>query len=301
MSKLSIGVFAGVSLAFGVAQAEPVKLKWKFEKGQNLNYRMTMDQAQKISGGGLPGEIEMTQKTVTDMNYKVQSVAEDGTAQLVVTTTAVKFNMANPMMGMNIAYDSTAGDEPTMETAGVAAMVGTSYTVWVDESGKVSKVEGIDEMMAKVLENTDPMTAQMLEGMFNEETLTSQTEASFRVVPGEEVDTGDTWSVTTEQPMPSLGKLSIRSTYEYNGMGSEKGHDGAIIGFNATPSFQAEPGAPMRMSLNSGDVKGKVVFSPTLGQIVHMASKTSMNMGLSGQGMNMTMAMTINTTLELLD
>src|SRR5687768_13139914 len=105
--------------------AQPLMLRYRWTKGEEVRYRMTQQSTATISGlpGGMPD-----MNVVTTMSQVVRSVVEDvapdGTATIRQTYESVRMNMDSPMAKM--AYDSAAKDaagDPMMKDM-FSAMIG---------------------------------------------------------------------------------------------------------------------------------------------------------------------------------
>jgi len=86
-------------------------LRWKFKKGQKLNYVMTqnMDMSTKVMGRA----IDMKLTNIMDMDWVVQTVKTDGTAEITQVISRVRFSMSGGPLGKSsmIQTKKTAAGE----------------------------------------------------------------------------------------------------------------------------------------------------------------------------------------------
>ncbi len=165
-----------LALAFGftinaMAQKK-VNLKFQPPAGTSIDYSLNMNMETTTMGMTMPMEMAMKMETNVD-----QSSAEE--VAVVSKIAAVK--MAMDVMGQKMGYDSSMPDSTNAESQQLAAvlgnMIGKSFTSFFTPNGKVSKVEGMDDLV--------PAGSNM--------DLSQTTQQSFAFFPDYPVAVGDSW------------------------------------------------------------------------------------------------------------
>jgi len=291
---------AAIALSAAVpALAQPVELDWKFEPGSTHKYRTEVTQNQTISGAQFPQPMKVSQKTGLDVSYEVLGV-EDGVATIKVTTDAVRMHMTNAMMGMDTKYDSTVDDQPPATLEPLESLIGTNYSVSIDPTGKVTKVEGVAELLEKLTQGGNPMAGQMLGAMLNEDAIKTQFEQQFRLLPENPVGEGDTWATTTGFPLPGVGALSVKTNYTYKG-DSQVADASDHVAFDGQAEFKGEQNGQFDVSLEQSDISGSFDFSRGLGQLVRLEQTLDMILNVQQGGMDLKVEMAQVTKLSRLD
>jgi len=280
--------------------AQPVELDWKFEPGSTHKYRTNVTQQQTVKSEQLPQPMNVTQMTGMDQSYKVLEVAQ-GVATVQITTDAVRMKASNPMMGMNIDYDSTSGDDPPQEVAALESLIGTSYSVSIDKSGKVTNVQGVAELLEKLTQGVNPAAGQMLSAMLSEDAVKTQFEQQFRLLPEQPVAEGDSWNSALDMPMPGLGTVTIKTDYTYKGDSKkDQATDHVVFKGNADLDTSELP-QNVDLSLKKGDISGSFDFSQSLGQLVNFEQVLSLVLEVTQQGQPFQIELDQTTKTELID
>jgi len=278
---------AGAALSAPV-MAQTADLSYKWREGVTLAYETVMDITQETASPFGNTSVEIS--TTSVQTYEVTAVRR-GDGQIEVTNDSIKVE-GDTGVGGRISYDSTnprdrrRASDPTI--APFASMVGKSFVMVLNEAGEVQNLEGHEELAA-LSGATDAMFEAQLEQMWH-------------VVPGEEVEVGETWSTRTTQTIPGVGEITVELEYTFTEMDSMEGLDVAVI--EVTGSASMGRGARvqgMRVSITESLVEGVIHFAPDLGLVIESEQSQDLILEITGQGQSITQSLSSSLFMELSD
>ena len=197
------------------------------------------------------------------------------------------FKMYMKMMGMEIDVDTdkpntpVAGDEnnpSTMVARVFSGIAGKTFTMKVDQEGKVIEVSGIEEMVKSMVDsmdfdaNTKQQMQASLEDQFNEQSIKDAFAQAFYIFPNKKVKDGDSWTKTFTMG----GKTPSKQTTTYTVTDIE----GDIV----TLDTKTDISSVGEMEI-SGSQTGKVLVDSRTGLMVN--GNFDQNMKVKVQGMDM--------------
>jgi Family of unknown function (DUF6263) len=315
-SQLLAGVIALLALVAvaGPLHAQGVTLRYHWNKGDALTYRMVILTTSQVAG--LPGGGEMKiEQTMTQMlKIAVEDVAADGTATLKQTFDAVKMEMDGPMG--KVVYDTAApstSTSPVAQSMGqvLGAMVGESITVVQAPDGSVRKVEGATRIMDKVVKGLpaqDPSAAaiaQSLKSSLSDDALKATLEQSFTKLPEGPVKPGDTWKGQMNIGNEMIGKIA--GAVDFTLKAIEGAADAAVARIGVAMTLKQESAPPsgpggMVMKLHDARGEGEMLFDVARGRIRKSTMKSTMPSTITGQtpdGTPMTLQNTTTTSMTM--
>ena len=194
---------------------EAISLTLRLEEGKTYRQRMTQEMAMSTEVMGQP--MDTRSRNVTTMSFAVREVAENADMVVDVTYDAMSMSMDNPMMSFSYDSENPQAVVPEM-AAGLAAMVGQTFTLRFAPDGSVVESAGLAALMERMLDETSreqgPLGEAMRESllaMFGEEGFEKSMEMMTGHLPDEPVRVGDSWSRSVEMPMAF--SLRIESTW----------------------------------------------------------------------------------------
>jgi Family of unknown function (DUF6263) len=307
-----------LALAFVCAAplaAQDVSLRYQWKKGDTLRYRWTAQS--NVTMSGIPGLGDMTVTTtlVQVVKMAAEDVAAEGTATLRATFESAKMEMGTPMG--SIKYDSAAPSAPTgdpiTDALGKAmkALVGASVTLTVTPNGQVPKLQGMEELAAKLKQAIGDEAAMAgFDAIFSNESMMASFAQNFAAVPDKPVNAGDAWKTELKLSNPMAPMISSM-TYTLKAI---EPTGGAQIARIATTSVikPAGPGMPnpampgMKIQVGTGSGDGEVIFDARLGRLRKAVFNTTIPMTMSMDAPDATaMSMQSTTksvlTIELID
>ena len=177
-----------------------VRLALRLAKGARYEVSLKADQFVSQTVMGVAQDVR--QAIATDYAVTVEDVDSKGNTTLGFIYERIAVRISSPLGGME--YDSAAppADVPPGLSA-YAAIIGKGFAITVTPDLKISRVTGIDELLASILEPfaaLDEQTRQSVEKMlreeFGEDAIRQTVEQSFRIYPDGPVGVGEQWSRT---------------------------------------------------------------------------------------------------------
>jgi hypothetical protein len=271
------------ALAFLAAPAlgqSPVDLKWKFEKGKPFYQEMTTETKQEMQVMGQ--KISQFQKVTFFLSWNPVDQDKDGNWTIKQRIEGLKMEIE--IGGNKIPYDSTKEGGPTNPLSDFfKALVGSEFTLTIDKNMKITKIEGRDEFLKKLVKENQQM-APLLQTILSDEALKQMSDPAFAVVPDKPVKKGDTWTRKATLNMGPIGTFDTEYKYTYEGTDENKLHK-----IKVETSLKYQPPGPnagggalpfkiMKADLNSKDSSGTILFDTTKGRV----SSSDMTMKLTG-------------------
>lgn len=284
------------------ASAQKIPLRWKYEPGTELVYRMTNNQ--QMDMGAMGGSTLSEQ--IQTMRWRVVEVAPDGDATVTVKTERVQVDVQNPMMSMKFdSEDDSIPDNPQARMFG--AMAGMSYTIVVSPTGAVQSVQGLEELKEQVLEAMStqgaPMLGDMFDQMFSEETLSRMMQQSIQLFPDEPVGPGDTWQSSFSMPVPMAGEATMSMEFTVTDIIERDGRAVAQIATDGELSITASPDSqlPATIDFGSTTMTGGIEFDVDRGITSSSDMRMTMQMTVAAGAQEMSFSMAQHTKLELVE
>jgi pentatricopeptide repeat protein len=261
-------VLVSVSCA---GSGEKIDLKLSLEQGKTYKLRTINDVKMTQTFQGR--EMEMSQKMTFDFTFEVQAVDDGGDATVEVTYHSIAVEMEGPMG--KVEYDSTNPTETeTPMVKGFAALAGQSYTMVISTMGEVKKVEGMKEIMDRMIESLDLPEEQrkeairgQFENMFGDQAAVEMMGQMFVMFPDRPVGVGDAWSktITMTKGMPM--------TVEHDWTLKERKDGIAVLADESVIKSNPDAGpmdmGPMKITMDiAGEQSGTVELDESTGWIV---------------------------------
>ncbi len=318
MKPLRPLAFALVVLAGTIAPsfAQSIEIKPRWNLGKRYSQTMQMQQESRMSMGAQT--IDQKVATTTEMTTSVVPHEDAKKKRLLVRYVRVAMNM--DVAGQKMVFDSAkpdAANDPMGVSKILGAYAGKELRLVVDETGKISDFENIEEL-TKPLADANPMAGQMLKGMFNKETLTQTfNQAAFKALPGKAVKAGDSWPYAVNVALPQLGTFSIKGAYTVKGMAPHAGVPCAEVTETGELSMEldknlggsAAGAAQMQalgMKIEGGALSGTTWYDPALGMVREAQFNQTMTMRMKNpakpdETMEIPMKQTVSVVLTAVD
>jgi hypothetical protein len=293
--RISMLVVSAVALAIlhivPARAADPVT--WKFKVGEGNHYRMTQKMTIDIQmDEGASETQDIT--NVIDMSWIADEVNDDGSARLTQTIDRMQMTI-EPKGRDKVEFDSKATDEPQ----GFAAMVAplfrelsrAKFKLTMSPRGKVSDVEVPESLVAALAASPgaavmgDLATAKGLED--------TMSRMSFEMP--ETLETGTTWTSTTETNNPALGKQTITITYKYVG---PREKDGAKLEVFEPRLEIAFAGGVAIATIEEQKSSGEVLFNRSAGRLESTRLDHTMKLKLVVAGQTLNQTLTQSTDMQ---
>lgn len=261
----SFALFLGI--VSSPAAAEP--LRWKFEGGQELPYRLVQEMEMTLKAGPAGGTATETSQTM-EMVWIVESVDDDGSARMKHDIRRVRMSMTAPQ-GQGYEFD-TASEEPpeglaTLMAPVFEAMVEEDYKVTMSPRGEITDfeappalIEAVKNMPGGDRSGTTDQTIQLM-------ALQTAT-----LLPPKELAKGESWSTSgqasSQTTLPMFGAMMIETTYRYDGPREIDGR--ALEVFSPTLKLTTttlEEESTLSASLKSNASSGEILFDRSAGRL----------------------------------
>jgi hypothetical protein len=237
-----ISMICMLMLSFSIAQAQKYELKFQLKEGQTYQLKQSTDQVINISVMGMNQEVK--QQNVFEYDYLVEKV-EDGVQTVKVTYVAIESNRES-VQG-NSSYNSRTDKDPdNPESKYMAAMIGESFTMKIDQMGEVLEVNGTDALLDKGLaqmegldESTMSTVKAQLKGQFGDEAMKSNMGQVSAFFPKKKVKVGKSWK--KKAATESMMAMNMASVYKL-----EKVEDGKAY-ISVSTEITPGEGEPMEM------------------------------------------------------
>ncbi len=292
---------AVAALAACVTPAQAQRsLRWKFEQGQTLDWKMIQDMDMTMHIGGQTQEVDNTFGMT--MSMFVQDVDDDGTANLEITLGRMQMKME--MLGQTFEFDSDSDEAPQGPAAMIAKamqpLMGMQYTMSMNEMGEVLEVDVPQETIDML--NKMPGMEQF-GSMFDKESLQNASSGGFLPLPEQALMKGDTWSHESEMENPLLGKQTTTMHFVYQGTEEVDGRTLDRIDVDIDMDFgdgEIENPMGLKVTLESGDMSGKYYFDNEAGRVARseMLMQMETETEVAGQVMQQDVDARIVTTLD---
>ena len=280
-------VMAGAAMS-GATAAYGVDLSYKWQEGVTLQYEIVSDVTQETASPFGNSSFQLTTTSVQSM--EVVGVRR-GDGEIEVTADSIKVELDNGM-GMRFTYDSEnprdrrLARDPTI--APYAAIVGETFTMTLNEAGEVQNLKD-QAQFVQLSGMTDAMFEAQLEQMWN-------------IVPGDDVEIGETWSTRVTQAVPGVGDITIELEYTFVEMDSMEGLDVAVIEVKGEASLgRGTRVQGMRVEITESTIEGVIHFAPDLGLVIESEQATDMLIEVSGQGQSIAQSVSSSVFMELID
>lgn len=293
---------AGVWFTAPAAYSQTADLSYKWREGSRLVYELNNQvlQESETPFGNTGSEVEV--RSVQSLS--VERVRRgDGTIR--ATTESVRLT-GDLGPGGSISFDSeNPRDRRRASDPNIAPFVfllGKSYTMTLTPAGEVVRLDGYAQHLNELLASQrDPAVAQALQLSMSESIFRANLEQMWRVVPGEEVDVGESWSVRSTQTIPGFGEVIVNLQYTFEGIESMEGMDVAIITSEGTATMGAGGMPGVRIRITESSIQGTIAFGIDLGVILEMEMDQGMVIEVRAQGQTVTQTIETLTVMELID
>lgn len=295
-----LAMVASILVTRTAAADDAVTLAWKFKPGQKLGYVVEQN---TTSEGQFAGQaIKSTVSQTLDMQWNIESVAADGTAQMTQTISRARLKVSQAGAPA-IEYDSSSKDAPQGAAAQIGAMfralVGKPVKLNMTPRGTISDVtlpEGMVEEMKKSA-GQGPAAA-----MLNEESFKQMTGASTIEFADHPVKKGDTWQRKATVSNPGAGgKQTTETTYTYQG--TEKGDGKQIDKIGVSMKTAVAPGGAgsLQMEIKDQKSEGHIDFDRAAGHVAKSHAKVKLSLAITIMGTKVDQVATNETTMRLAD
>jgi len=209
-------------LTIATPAAAQVELRYKWVKGDVLDYRVTLHTTSDVSG--VPGRDDArTEQTITQrITLTVDGVAPTGVASVHETVGSIRSELSAP--NGKVVVDTAAPSETTKDPIADAmskmltAVVGQTINIVFGPDGTVRSLEGGARLLERVItaggaSRETAMASQALTALYSDDALRSMLEQSFPKLPVQPLKPGDTWTGQLALGNQTVGRIAAALTF----------------------------------------------------------------------------------------
>ncbi|WP_124033488.1 DUF6263 family protein [Herpetosiphon llansteffanensis] len=289
--------------------SENLTLKLNVQPNQTYRYKST--QVQTMTQTMFMTEQTQATTTTMTMEQSVVSVSPEGETVIRIVIDSLQVDMQT--QDQALSYDST---DPTANTdspefAQFAGLTSQPMTLTLSPEAKVTKIDGIDQMLDKMLVGSEEneqtlMMRDMLTKTFE------QSYAKATIIPfgGKPMAIGDSWQDVTDMNL-QIFSMVLTNTY------SLKERNAGLATFDLTGQFEIGefnfPGLmerdDMKLAIEKGEgensQRGTVVIDEATGMLKSNVLDQTMSMVIKiegedlGQSLTMPMSQTLHMEVQL--
>jgi hypothetical protein len=282
-----VAIFALALLTVASARAA-TPLRWKFKENDQLNYVLNRNVEGKLNLTG--SEILFKMGMTFDVNWKVKSVAADGTAQIDLNVNRMQINMSSPLGG-DLVYDSQnpgqmAGPVWSQMAPLVEGMLGQAFAVKISPLGKVSDIEmptKLTEVFAKQQQGGNRQGGFGIGGgAFTERGIKELIEKSVLPLPEGAAAKDVTWKQHFENAMRGMGSQMTDVTFSFAGPEKVDGKSVEKIAAVTEMTFEAAESPMADVEITAQEGSATFYFDPQAGYMVQAKGTQTFVMEITG-------------------
>lgn len=251
------------SAAAPIQAAEP--LTWKWTEGDTTRYLMTQSMQMTIMPA--PGQ-EFKTKSLQKMlmTWNVGGQDEQGATKIDQSLDRIVMSSDGPM-GQSFDYDSQDEEAP----AGMAAMVAPMFDAMVKDGFTISMLPNGKIVDVQLSEGLAEAFKRLPGGSMSADMVTQMSQNGSLVFPDRELSPGDNWTQETGVNTPQIGKMTVTTTYTYNGTEQVDGRElesfTPQIEIGTGDSAPTAAGMP-KLDFSTRGSSGKLLFDRETGRLV---------------------------------
>jgi hypothetical protein len=269
---------AALLLILAPAVQEKSELRWKWKKGEELVYKSQQKTLLELLGQPIEQQMAYT------YSMTVSEVSETGEATLQVKYLAVAAKGSSPQGEFD--YDSEKDKEAPADGPGAlhARMVGQSFTMKMDATGRVTDVKGYDKVVEAMMKGEEPNP--QFKQMFSNDSFKGMMQQMAPPLPKAKVGKGDPWETDFVVKMPMIGGMKFTQSSKLSDLKEGNAHIDQDI---KVELVKGEPDNPFAGLVELKDAAGKAsaVFSVEKGCFLSQKSAMELKIAVQAQEMPM--------------
>ena len=259
-------------LLMNILAQKSVTLKYDVNAGDKYEYKLEIDQDIVFDAGGQTMALDQL------MNFRMTSNIDEKTGnEYIISTTVNAIKMTQSIFGMQITYDS---EDPNSMQNPMAAkigeemnnIIGSDYTMTMDERGHVTNVDASDVSNDELINNIS-------------------SGSNFAIYKEGSVSVGETWDGDVTPLDNSDMKVAMK--YTLLKVSSKE----ALLGLNGTITANSIDDQEMKMN---GTMTGEMTVDVNTGWLIESVLNQEIELDIeqNGQKFPATISGTVTTTSE---
>lgn len=283
-------------------------LRWKFEKDKPFYEEVTTQTktTMKVMGTDLTQSLKLT------FFWSWTPREQDAKKNWLIRQRLEAVQTECDTGGIKIEFDSVkdiASINPLSDF--FRALVGSEFILMVGPDRKVTRVEGREEFLKRLVTANQPMEPlfrQILDG----EAIKNIADATLSVVPNREAKPGDAWTFNGKLSMGALGSFDTAVKYTYEGPDQK---EPTLAKISAAPTVkyvapaegkvQPLPFKVKSADLNCREARGSVLFNTAKGRLasaeMNLRIEGKLNVEAGGAASEIEIEQTQKTTTKVTD
>ena len=254
-------------LLFATLPGQAVELKLKWQPGKRYVFVQETTSTATVPMGDLKME---TNSRMTQTMYNDVTAHEKGSSVQTSFKSIVMKTMMNGAVAMEFDSSDPAKSGGLIGDA-LAPIAKAKFDTIYDKDGKVVEIKGLDEIQD---------AAQMGLGKGELEAMAKQSAA---LLPGKDVQPGDTWETKVDVPLGALGKDAVlKYTCKLESVGDKDGKKVATISMTGEMKMDLNDGGEQLLTVEAKKITGTMIFDLALGQPVETKTSMKLEMGVPG-------------------
>jgi hypothetical protein len=286
-----------------VAADGPVDMKIKWAVGKTFAMRMDLDQGTEMKVPNQPDPVKQNVKLTQNFTMSALKKLDNGGWELQLEFGNETMDVL--MGGRNVmTFDSN--ENPAQETNNpvapiLRAMIGAHIQYYTDASGKVEKMDGVDELKKRIDAYGTPQQRNMFQQMFSEDTLKRYGSFS-EALPNRIVNIGESWSQKNDI-VSTIGTLALDMNYTFKNWEQHGDHKCAHVDATGTIATKTVTAANVgaAVEVQNGKITGDFWFDPDLGMIVDVHNTQDMTLKITTRTQNLSQQLSQKIRLSLVD
>jgi hypothetical protein len=290
------------------------RLRWNFQAGQRSDYVGTQELNIELTARGRPTQIH--HKQTIDMTWLVESVDDEGNAQVVQTINRMRVKGDGGPAG-DVDLDSAArdksgdgkvaadetekvgkrGDDETANDEPLFLLVRQPLRLTIDPRGEIVDVELPDALERRLKEAGSEEEAFLL----SKDNLKQFTSMNTLVFPAGPIARGDTWKKESDVPDPMTGKQHVTTTYRYEGSEEIAGTRLEKIAASAKAAPPKLPRGTPQLTVKEQSSKGTIYFDRSAGRIERLKMDTKTTVEIDAPGGPVRQSTTVKVEMRRAD
>lgn len=204
--------------SYAVKAEQSVWIGWKLEVGKTFYQEMTTDTTQTMTVLGQ--NITQVQKVTHFLSFTPVDHDKDGNWTVKQKIDGLKMEIE--IGGNKVLFDSTKEQgQVNALSDSFKAIVGSELILTIDKEMKISKIEGRDEFIKKLIKQNQGMEP-FLRAVLSDDALKQMSDPAFTAIPNMTVKKGDTWEKNTTLDMGPIGSFDTNYKFTYVGSRNRK-------------------------------------------------------------------------------
>ena len=283
--KITMKRFSFLTILLAVAlicnAQKPVQLRLNLPKGQTFEQNMEVKMTMKMEMMGM--NIDSDMPFSAKISYKMVDIQN---GNFVLECTYEEMKMSMDIMGQKMNFDSSSKEQDLDNDPFAkvfSSFLGKTFTMTLDKFKNVVAIEGMDKIIASILENAAHSKEQkaqmegMVKGMFGEEKFKENFALSNVIFPQKKVKKGFTWATETSQSLQGITGMQVKNQFKVENITENTVEISSVSSYSINLSVN-EGGQDVKVKMKDAKATGTYVIDTKTGWTVSSTTNADMQM-----------------------